>query len=418
MKRIISFVCLLLAVLMIYSCSSANTDVIETEADSDSAGTDYSDSVIMDTNGNYVIQTNIDFINGYGNIILKTLPDSLSMFGYSYADIVVVKIGDQEIIVPIVDDYSMVDTDSPLMYAMQGTETERGYTILAVNMGNFAETYGIADIIPSDDAKGYDVQYRDGYDENTEVSIFMLFKQGYLEEFKTKHALATRTTDRNDYPELSDEEYANFRVVDTTGMGSYILYRSSSPLDPDLGRNTQADRALLDAGIVSVINTADTYEIMTSYESYSSSNYKKCNILNVMMSVDYRSDSFIKGFAEALRFIGTNEGPYLIHCKEGKDRTGFMCAVLECFMGATAEEVVGDYMLSYLNYFDIEKDDDTYNYIAKEYITKYLADAFGIDSIYTDDTDLSECAERYMKGLGLSDDEVEAVRNALSADSY
>ena len=56
------------------------------------------------------------------------------------------------------------------------------------------------------------------------------------------------------------------------------------------------------------------------------------------------SDQNRTGFAEGLRFFIANDGPYLIHCNEGQDRTGFSVAILECLMGASEEEVVADYM--------------------------------------------------------------------------
>lgn len=36
------------------------------------------------------------------------------------------------------------------------------------------------------------------------------------------------------------------------------------------------------------------------------------------------------------------------HCTKGKDRAGFMPALLEALIGATREEIVEDYMQSYL----------------------------------------------------------------------
>ena len=42
----------------------------------------------------------------------------------------------------------------------------------------------------------------------------------------------TRTNERADYATLTDEAFANFRVIATTGMGAGKLYRSSSPVNP------------------------------------------------------------------------------------------------------------------------------------------------------------------------------------------
>lgn len=46
-----------------------------------------------------------------------------------------------------------------------------------------------------------------------------------------------------------------------------------------------------------------------------------------------------------------NERPYYIHCVEGKDRTGFVLAVLEGFASATYEEITSDFMKSYYNFY-------------------------------------------------------------------
>ena len=47
---------------------------------------------------------------------------------------------------------------------------------------------------------------------------------------------------REDYPELTDEQFANFRNIATTGMGAGILYRSSSPINPELGETPMPTR--------------------------------------------------------------------------------------------------------------------------------------------------------------------------------
>jgi len=52
--------------------------------------------------------------------------------------------------------------------------------------------------------------------------------------------------------------------------------------------------------------------------------------------------------------MASADGPYLVHCLEGKDRTGFVCIVLEALMSATYQEIVDDYMLTYNNYYHID----------------------------------------------------------------
>ena len=38
---------------------------------------------------------------------------------------------------------------------------------------------------------------------------------------------------------------------------------------------------------------------------------------------------------------------------EGKDRTGYVCALLEGLCGASYEEIVDDYLITYNNYFHL-----------------------------------------------------------------
>jgi hypothetical protein len=49
----------------------------------------------------------------------------------------------------------------------------------------------------------------------------------------------------------------------------------------------------------------------------------------------------------ALRFIIAHEGPYLIHCFAGVDRTGFVAALLEALMGASLKEIIRDYLSAF-----------------------------------------------------------------------
>ena len=71
------------------------------------------------------------------------------------------------------------------------------------------------------------------------------------------------------------------------------------------------------------------------------------------MGVDFAAEEFNAKLKTGLVYLIDNEGPYLIHCNEGKDRAGFVAALLEALGGAEAEEIVEDYMLSYENYYHV-----------------------------------------------------------------
>ena len=52
------------------------------------------------------------------------------------------------------------------------------------------------------------------------------------------------------------------------------------------------------------------------------------------MTTDFMGKSNNAPLCDVFRFMASNPGIYCIHCKEGKDRTGFVTAVLELLMGA------------------------------------------------------------------------------------
>jgi protein-tyrosine phosphatase len=53
-----------------------------------------------------------------------------------------------------------------------------------------------------------------------------------------------------------------------------------------------------------------------------------------------------KALAKVLRAILAAPGPVLIHCTYGKDRTGWVSAMLQVIAGASTEDVVAQYLLS------------------------------------------------------------------------
>ncbi len=65
-----------------------------------------------------------------------------------------------------------------------------------------------------------------------------------------------------------------------------------------------------------------------------------------------------------------NDGPYYIHCLEGKDRTGYVCMVIEALCGASYEELVEDYFITYHNYYGIEKGTSKYDLIKRSILMR------------------------------------------------
>ena len=242
-----------------------------------------------------------------------------------------------------------------------------------------------------------------------EVTFTMAEKDGYRAEY-ILHELQ-RTNDRADYPDLTDEEFANFRNVATTGMGKNLLYRGSSPINPQLGRSGYADAALKKAGVTVIMNLADSEADAKAYAGFADTYYAGQKVIYLNLGVDFTAPEFQAGLADGLRFFAANKGVYYVHCTEGKDRAGFVNALLECLMGATFNEVVEDYMTTYYNYYGVEPGTDKYTAIAESNIIKTLQTAFGVEDLSK--ADLQKGAKDYMKAIGLTDAEITSLMTNL-----
>jgi hypothetical protein len=61
---------------------------------------------------------------------------------------------------------------------------------------------------------------------------------------------------------------------------------------------------------------------------------------------NYHSPALVAQVASIIKFTINHDGPYLIHCYAGIDRTGFIARLLEALMGASMSEIVRDHMLT------------------------------------------------------------------------
>lgn len=357
---------------------------------------------------------NDTWMTKYGNVNTDCTAERFAAMGYKWGDLVKVSFLDKELILPVVPTYSYVNSGEPAIILPKGEDgNPTGYVSMAINMGNFAQTYGIAEKHTNADKTWYWTAC-DGVTFPVNVSFTISEKDGYLSQYII-HDLQ-RTNVRSDYPDLSDAEFANFRNVATTGMGAYVLYRGSSPINPELGRNGYADKALRGAGVTVIMNLANDEAAASAYEGFADTYYSDQKVIYLNLGVDFKADDFKAGLADGLRFFAENKGVYYVHCTEGKDRAGFVSALLECFMGASYDEVVADYMTTYYNYYGVEDGTDKYDAIASSNIIKSLENAFGVSDLKS--ADLAAEAEAFFKEIGLSDSEIASLKANLSADHY
>ena len=360
------------------------------------------------------IECVVQEIQKYGNIVLDVKPEKLMKAGYDYGDMLAVTVDGTTYQIPLCTNYSDVDIGSYV--ACNGD----GLLTLAINMGDFATASGIAKRVIAED-KSVTWVFSGGKNlENLTVSLSMAEKGGYHDQYLI-HQLV-RTNDRADYD--SDRIFANFRNIASGDLGDRALFRSSSPVNNELGRAAYADDFVEANGIRTVVNLADTdadiagYIAQEDFDSpYYASLYRAGKVKALNLSVNFTAEDFQVGLAEGLRFLAVNEGPYLIHCTEGKDRAGFVSALLASYMGASYDQVVEDYMQTYINYYHLEKDTEQYDAVKRSNIDAILQRITGAsDGVDLSQVDLADGARRYVKSLGLSDDECEALRIHLAKD--
>ena len=378
----------LLVVLLLASICSLNGCTVNTASESTTAATPEAFTV------------NVKSISKHGNVVLNTSFDEMRSNGMDIADIITVSVEGTKYDLPI--GTAFTDVDSGCMICR--FDMEDNEVALAINMGSFATETGIGEKLTIDDEPGYKWNSKIG-----EITLACKEKKGYIDEYNARNL--TRTDERRDYASLSDEEFANFRAVSVSGMKENILYRSSTPIEPAIGRNQYAMHAMEKARIKSVINLDDSVEVMVNYETYPDSYYSTCNIINPEMTYDFGTEEFAKKVKESALFIIENDGPYLIHCKEGKDRTGILCALLECFVGARAEEIANDYMLSYYNFYGVTSDDATYNIILKNNLVKNVCGLLEIDDFET--ANLKEKAKDYFVSIGMTEEQLAVLKDKL-----
>ena len=347
------------------------------------------------------------------------IEDTLDLFYYGCMNLnfkadsflTIFEIGD--VVTLVVDGYDTLDVpvvgyrgDVSVSEYLLSVGDGSGYVTFEVLNGDPAEAIGI----------GREVKFP------INVSVKMKEKGGYIKYLEMRQHL-TMSYYLEAYPTLSIEEFANFRKVNTTGMGEGVLYRSSSPIDPSLGRNLYADSLAKVAGVATFVNFAESMESAMTYRGLADSYYATQNVVFLGVPPAFVNKVFKDGLVKGYRFMIENEGPYLLHCTYGMDRTGFSIAVLEALMGATAEEIKTDYAKTFMNYCSVVGNMQvalTQDHVdlLKNIIAMNLRNSYhtvGVDISDFDNVDLAAATEKYLVALGMEQAEVDALKNRLKS---
>ncbi len=357
------------------------------------------------------VASSVKEIQKYGNLVLTIEKKDLDAMGAEYGDVFTVSFQDTEVYAPYCTNYSDVDLGSIVL------RNDGETLILAINMGDFATTYSIAEKVSNPD-KTYKWIFEEGKTmEDISLLLTLTGKGEYRDEWLI-HQLS-RTDNREDYS--SDAAFANFREIKGGKIGEGALFRSSSPINNEIGRAKYADALVKENGIRTVMNLADSEESILSYmekedfaSPYYASLFENGDVIALNMGVSFKTREFQASLSEGLTFLASKEGPYLVHCTEGKDRAGFTSALLSALMGLTYQEIVEDYMTTYENYYHIEKGSEQYEAVKKSNIDSMLSFIASVESDKLSQVDLSLKAEEFLFAIGMEEETVRKLKENLA----
>lgn len=287
----------------------------------------------------------VDRIDSHGGLHFDASPADLETAGIRSGDIVRIELRGKPVAeAAVVPTFRCVAVGAPALVA----NPESGRPIqLAIAYGCPAIEYGLA---------AHDPQTRawipaEGVSFPLEAELIRTQEGGA----RANLALASlhRTNIRKDYPDLTDAEFANARTLDVPGIAPGAILRSSSPADPSLGRAHAADAAARAANVRAVFDMADTDAGFRAFPGASETHVATLPAFRRPLGVDPSADEFAHDLADGFRFLLKHDTPWLLHCKEGQDRTGFACALLGILVGAPMGTIEDDYLESFRLYYGV-----------------------------------------------------------------
>ena len=342
----------------------------------------------------------------FGGVYIKMGIDDFNQLGFKYGDSVNVifsngyKLED----IPYYNGY-YVDAGEALLIAYPGYDWIKA----AVNYGeDLWERASLKRLTGTELWKSAELE------EHDTATVTLNERGKYLEiqEARDIHY----SDDRKKYD--SDVIFANFRNMTVGNLKENAVYRSASPCDNQHKRAPYVDALMKEAGVQYILNLSDNDAKIEGYlqkEDFSSPYFKSLydshKVIPLALNMNYLSDDFAKKIADGFTKMSETEGPYLIHCTEGKDRTGFVCMLLEALCGASYEEIVDDYMITYDNYYMItlEKDPDKYRVIKEKNLDAMLRTVIHDPDAEPETADLAAAARAYLMHYGMSAESIDAM---------
>jgi hypothetical protein len=110
-------------------------------------------------------------------------------------------------------------------------------------------------------------------------------------------------------------------------------------------------------------------------------------------------------------FADPENYPILMHCSAGRDRTGCLSFVLQALCGASREDIIRDYELSFLSVNGCSDDAGTVVFMNAQLdrTLNYIEEIGGGDTF-------AESVENFLLEIGVTEEEIASIREILIED--
>ena len=346
----------------------------------------------------------------FGGVYIEMTIEDFNEKGFEYGDSVDVIFSNGYALedIPYYNGY-YVDAGDPLLIAYPGYD----YIKAAVNYGE--DLWETAELKLGEDAEPVVTLFQSLDLEEHDTATVVLRERGKYKDIQIARDIHYKD-ERNLFP--SDEVFANFRNMTVGDLREGAVYRSASPCDNQHNRAPYVDALIADAGVNCILDLADNdvkinrYMAADDFNSpYFQSLYDDGKVIPLAMNMNFFSDEFKEKLAYGLTAMSEADGPYLIHCTEGKDRTGFVCMLVEMLAGASYQEIVDDYMVTYDNYYEIteEKDKQKYDIILDKNLIAMMKTVVGDDEADLTTADLAAYSRQYLIDCGMEETAIDTL---------
>ena len=213
----------------------------------------------------------------------------------------------------------------------------------------------------------------------------------------------------------SEDQFINARPLTGGSIREGIVYRSASPF---VGTKTElAGKYLEKHQIRCVLDLADTEEELSQCEAlpdYTENLIQSGSVICLPLGIDFTDEETYSTINRGIHEMLSHEGPYLIQCQLGRDRTAILASLFQGLCGAEYEEIVNDYMLSYYNLYHINMDPSSLQYsLFKDKLVGQLKDMYGMEEEQLEKANYEILARGYFTKCGLANEEIDRLRNLL-----